>query len=977
MASVAELKRIVEKEEVKEILPFIVGLSKEERKFLSPEIKKLKTYYSKIIEDDQNRWSSRGTPEQSEVLGVASFFCQKRKDFEKDVSTSILEIDLLKSLLEHYVPIWFSDYINSLANQEYFPYYISFDWLMKMKDMGAVNPTPELIVGLITRLIIEPNNKTHEARYVPERLVERPEILETYFWYLFTYESDIHWTDQYTRFEKGTNIEGTSWSTAINNYSEDGSIDRIRVLQESLNATNRNFNKSLSGWFIKLFVLLKPTEEELLIIQSELFGVLSCPHSKPINEVLKIIKKLVSNKRFDQEGFISNLSTLLASDVKSVVKSTLMIVEKLIKTSKVNKQELCIEISQALLHEDKELQLRAAKIIVSSGDSSAATLLEVLESYKESMFSEVKLALVKFLTEDGNEESSDDEQVLPVEQVLSPIEVIDSFDDLLFLASQAFDNNQPYHIDLLPASLLKFQNELVGENIDRLQPALQRALKLLNSSFTSTMGSYDHMLAVFFIDFTAVLICKYPEESKVLRKLQLKYLGKEEVARFSEGFILEECILQTWDTPSHDCIYLPLQGVLLKALSLFIEQSSLSLLSTPTHVPSWVDASILSVRIAAYQEKGETPANIDLQLALSRCNLNVERDEIKLIGNNLSGEYKSLVEFLLLKDQMPEGPFTMEGAWVQAGLVKDYTIEFVAFSEFKVVSPEREILTGQVTWDPRVRTYFAERYNYQTGQYEKEEKKSFEKALNIGGTDWKPSAPNQKPPFIDKIKSSVFGFLGRKKKNEDLVLASLFNLCQNYMTSEKNDVQRFIGMSPNHFEQILVVISKTCLKYSEFWEADQKYLITHALLGLNEIWQSRGKMAVRFIATCMVTNDKTIRSIAGQIWMNDSRMDQRELGNALGLLLVNEYAPVKRLTDLLSTELFKVSKRTDKNILEVLTNIIVLLPDFPLKNSKKLLEIYDELLNSLRVSHSPVIIPKLTNWENTPSLKKVVNGILN
>lgn len=85
---------------------------------------------------------------------------------------------------------------------------------------------------------------------------------------------------------------------------------------------------------------------------------------------------------------------------------------------------------------------------------------------------------------------------------------------------------------------------------------------------------------------------------------------------------------------------------------------------------------------------------------------------------------------------------------------------------------------------------------------------------------------------------------------------------------------------------------------------------------------------------------------------------------------------MKRLTDLIQQQMINISPLHNRELEELLTSLIAQLPEKPVKELKKLLEIYAELLS---VNESKVddehVLKLLDTWKQTASLKRVVASI--
>ena len=105
-------------------------------------------------------------------------------------------------------------------------------------------------------------------------------------------------------------------------------------------------------------------------------------------------------------------------------------------------------------------------------------------------------------------------------------------------------------------------------------------------------------------------------------------------------------------------------------------------------------------------------------------------------------------------------------------------------------------------------------------------------------------------------------------------------------------------------------------------------------------------------------------------------MNNEKLGNIIGRLESIEFAPIKRLTDLISQSLFRVSTNHNKNLLILIEGILPQLPDTPITNLKKLLELYFELraFNNIELPNQK-LQQKLKAWAANSGLQKIIKII--
>ena len=105
-------------------------------------------------------------------------------------------------------------------------------------------------------------------------------------------------------------------------------------------------------------------------------------------------------------------------------------------------------------------------------------------------------------------------------------------------------------------------------------------------------------------------------------------------------------------------------------------------------------------------------------------------------------------------------------------------------------------------------------------------------------------------------------------------------------------------------------------------------------------------------ATCMLVADKTSRSYAAEIWIErvgQGCIDSGRIGSILSSHQHTGWGPLKRLTDLIQQQMINVSPLHNRELEKLIVAMLAGLPEKPVKDLKKLLEIYAELLS---INHS-------------------------
>ncbi|WP_134531566.1 DUF7824 domain-containing protein [Budvicia aquatica] len=191
---------------------------------------------------------------------------------------------------------------------------------------------------------------------------------------------------------------------------------------------------------------------------------------------------------------------------------------------------------------------------------------------------------------------------------------ISTWDDFVFLLGQVFFNAEPYHFDQLPTYLLQFSGQINEDTVQQLEPAFLQAYKTIDI-WNSTIGFLDRISAAFFLEYGRRLIERYPEQTRNLQKLADKYKH----ITFSP---------ENWKTSKMEK-YIPYMDIFSYVLEQLSNNSRLPLLSTPTHLPCFIDPMVLAERLYLYQQQNVEPSSFDLQLALQRCALDADLDKLK------------------------------------------------------------------------------------------------------------------------------------------------------------------------------------------------------------------------------------------------------------------------------------------------------------------------------------------------------------
>ena len=148
------LNEIVEKQQGDAIIPFLQGLTQEERKSLVPRLNKLEEYYSKFVQLNENTYGTRGTSAQHRIINLTALVIYSLKEFRKHQWG--INTEQLNELIPWYVPSWLDSFFKEGEGKEFGGFYgMDYEVLMDWIEQGilTVTPSPQTIAGYLVSYI--------------------------------------------------------------------------------------------------------------------------------------------------------------------------------------------------------------------------------------------------------------------------------------------------------------------------------------------------------------------------------------------------------------------------------------------------------------------------------------------------------------------------------------------------------------------------------------------------------------------------------------------------------------------------------------------------------------------------------------------------------------------------------------------------------------------------------------------------------
>jgi hypothetical protein len=892
------LYEILNEERVHEIIPFLKQLAAEERKALVPTIKKLDREISKIVMT-KNSYHTAGSADQHSIIDIASFVCMDQKHYGKNYWSLFRDKEQTENILEWGCPHWFSDFINDSIDAEFTAF--NYHDILRWSEKGYVQPRPELL--------------GYHLSLHPSDLEKYPETLETHFWYLCEFPSKS------LPFKR-------EWLPVVQKLIAENKIERKRFLTECLLAANRNFNKNVTGWFMDAFNILKPSDDELIMLQDELMAGLASVQSKAVNIILAHLKKIVQDPAFRTGEFSYFLPNLLSSEVKTVVAASLAVTEKIFQKKRTNTENLATALSAAFVNKDESIQTKAAKIIIKYIPVSEG-IKEALSHYADNILANVRPGLVQYIENRQLELDAVETETLELINENCRVQEPESFEDLMFLLPQAIENPGTYYYDLALAGLVRFADEADADSVKLFEPVFQKACKTIARW---EVHHFNVLLCNLIINYGLSLLEKFPSQLKNLEKIY-KRTREDEAAREAHSSYHKK-LRPIKDIYAGGLAMEPFKHIAVHTSNKITSGEQIPLLSTITHEPCWISPEALVKRFEIYQNKNIMPDDLDVQLALQRCSLEKTSAALQQAEEKLKGEYKDLLLFFFNKKSDPKGKFEHPSWWMTAGITRSPEKVFEKFKNFGYDDIPKEFLTGNYEWktiDSKKNSYYPVELNISVPKYH------------------------------------------LKKREHQLFLE--------YFIAEQKDISEipsFIWSFPNTPGNVFARIVKSCLFYSGIAEVYKRGLVLSTAQALHQMKKPLDAMGYLFLGTIFLDGDKVIRGTAAEIWLEHVSykvIDNARLGQVIGLHEKLEWAPVKRFTDLVQHQMLNVSKDHNLALEQLLTHILLQM-ETPVTNLKKILDIYHEVLALNQSEPDKNLKEKLNSWKENSSLKKICNLLL-
>ena len=514
-----------------------------------------------------------------------------------------------------------------------YPNYLSFEMLLALYKEGLLPFNEEIFVK---RMYAMEYHRTQEELVV-QLLSQNPELATRV----------IPHTAKYIDYTLGSNLEWKKVFTLLckKNYFPDKSFitSFVEVL---LNPWKKNVLDMYCRWIEGL----APTEKELLPSQHTLFALLTLDKSSLINFAMKCIAQISTHPDFDFQAFADNFA--LCFTVSKIAKSQLIgveILEKYYQKQAPTNQDYREQLAVLFTVPDTKLQEKVASLLTTYFGGEG--LAEVVAPYQDYLKiptpvppSEGRGASLNNTQETATTPPtlsaySEEKEVATTLLALCPPSGksarAEYVEGMLFLLGDCLREPAAHTIDVFLEGLITLQDDFPTDWAKSLSPYIKQLTKRKGKEIPTDMILLGVLCAL--IDQRPLTLnpkCSYTWEEMNQKR---KKLSEKEFETYTRDYYL--------DKARQVLPFLFRKGQIV--IDAILQHCHLPLLSTPTHLPFYIEAEVLVDKLLQYEAQDKAPDLDDLIVACNRLLFKEVSAAAKEKARQLKGVYAPAIQYYL------------------------------------------------------------------------------------------------------------------------------------------------------------------------------------------------------------------------------------------------------------------------------------------------------------------------------------------
>ena len=722
-----------------------------------------------------------------------------------------------------------------------------------------------------------------------------------------------------------------NWQIIFTRLLTEGKIERKWFLESCLQVQTKEWNNSLKLFYRNRLEEAKPTQTELVEMQLSIQPMLHASHNQVVNFGVTLLKNSYEEQGFDTANFLDWVApVMMRDDCKGSLKTLLTMFEKIAKKSPELIPQIMDLSADTFAINDLTIQEKAGKLIQKYASLDNEEIKEKLALYAPQMLGNIKSLLSDFNLE--NTEKIDEilYQFSPNHFRRLPdehkIHLPQTWQELLNFIGDNMKSGNVAEVEIILNSIVLLKSQYPKDFKSQCEPYL----KLLENTYYN--ATYRNLTRDFLVQWM-----------------------KQESSKFNPiGWMAE------WIN------YMPqsisLQKERLKHIERKLKTNSiLPLLSLPTHRLFWIEPKIFVERLIAYEKANEVIDSLDLAIAISRMPRERVEEAIPLC-KELSAGLSDLMKFCL-------------GVTDEINLYKENSRSNFMGKVLSTFNLNKKQTDFDMVWIVAARTF------YPNKSFEIFENTSFAEIPNV--IHHFEVEPYFKKEYVNKYNQTLENILFIDLPKPRAIPNVLLN-CQElsskddyYNYLEMGDVFFWHSLIPQNLQNIYIYLLTHQLdrdrQTSGALEAGIRIMITNSF--------QFNDFNYVILAASSIVQKREHRGLAAEVLIlhfQNQTIEPEKLGDKLGFLFINKYAPVARLIDVIN--LVKDVSSLHNQALTLMLNTLLIhfknASDFP-TNFKKLLEVYFDLLNRTNKKPSDEMKQTMESWQKNNSLKSIIKQIIN
>ena len=435
------------------------------------------------------------------------------------------------------------------------------------------------------------------------------------------------------------------------------------------------WKKNVLDMYCRWIEGLVPSDEELLPSQHTLFALLTLDKSSLINFAMKCIAQISSHPAFDFQAFADNFA--LCFTVPKIAKSQLIgveILEKYYQKQAPSNLDYREQLAVLFTVPDVKLQEKVASLLITYFNQEG--LPEVIAPYRD--YLKIPTPVPPSEGKGANLNSTQETDTTP--PTLSPPSEEREVDNTLltlcplsgergiFLLGDCLCEPAAHTIDVFLEGLITLQDDFPADWTKSLSPYIKQLTKRVDKEEIPTDVILLGVLRAL-IDRRPLALdpkCRYTWEEFCQKR---EKLSEKEFEAYTLDYYLGNA--------RQVLPFLFRKGQMV--IDFILQHCHLPLLSTPTHLPFYIEAEVLVDKLLQYETQGKAPDLDDLIVACNRLLFKEVSAAAKEKARQLKGVYAPAIQYYLgLTDEI-QLTDNLLPLWAQITRIKHPDREFPEF----------------------------------------------------------------------------------------------------------------------------------------------------------------------------------------------------------------------------------------------------------------------------------------------------------